>query len=96
MQTTNTPADRDPKLWRIARKRTSFKKDLITYLIMNAFLWALWYFTQGRNYNDGWPWPIWPMLGWGIALLFQYFDAYVYPSENSTEKEYEQLKRNQQ
>jgi hypothetical protein len=96
MQTTNTPADRDPKLWEIARKRASFKKNLITYLIVNAFLWALWYFTQGRKHYDGWPWPIWPMLGWGIGLLFHFFGAYVYPSENSTEKEYDRLKKNQQ
>ncbi|HEX2630473.1 MAG TPA: 2TM domain-containing protein [Chitinophagaceae bacterium] len=96
MQTTNTPPDRDPKLWAIASKRASFKKSLVTYLIINAFLWALWYITHGRNHNDSWPWPIWVSLGWGIGLLFHFFSAYVIPTENSTEKEYDRLKKNQQ
>jgi cytochrome c oxidase assembly factor CtaG len=91
-----TPADKDPKLWEIARKRAAFRKSLGTYFIVNAFLWALWFITYGRNHNDHWPWPIWPMLGWGIGLVFQYFAAYVNPAETSTEEEYEKLKRKQQ
>lgn len=96
MQTTNSPGDRDPNLWKIAKKRASFKKNLITYLIVNAFMWAIWYFTYGRNHNDNWPWPIWASLGWGIGLLFHFFGAYVYPDANSTEREYERLKKKNQ
>ena len=91
-----TSEDKDPKLWEIARKRSSFKTSLITYLIVNAFLWGLWYFTHGHNHNDKWPWPIWPTLGWGVGIVFQYFGAYVYPEANSAEREYEKLKRKQQ
>jgi hypothetical protein len=90
-----TPDDKDPKLWEIARKRASFKSNLITYLIVNAFLWAIWYFTGSRSSAHGWPWPIWPTLGWGVGILFHYFGAYVYSEANSTEKEYEKLKNKQ-
>lgn len=86
----------DPKLWELARKRASFRSNLVTYFIVNAFLWALWYFTYGRNHNDNLPWPIWPMLGWGLGLIMHYFDAFVYPKGNATEREYEKLKRKQQ
>jgi hypothetical protein len=96
MQTNNPPADRDPKLWEIAQKRASFKKNLITYLIVNAFLWGIWYFTNGRHSHDGWPWPIWPTVGWGIGLLFHFFGAYVYPETNSVEREYDRLKKKNQ
>lgn len=91
-----TPGDKDPKLWEIAKKRAGFKSNLITYLIVNAFLWALWYITDGHEHSGKWPWPIWPTLGWGIGIAFHYFGAYVYPEANSAEREYEKLKRKQQ
>lgn len=74
-----TPQDKDPKLWEIAQKRASFKTNLITYLVVNAFLWILWYISDGK----GLPWPIWPTLGWGVGIVFHYFGAYVYPEANS-------------
>jgi hypothetical protein len=94
-----TSPEKDPKLWEIARKRASFKSNLITYCIVNAFLWILWFLTSNdKSYSGGWnfPWPIWPTLGWGIGILFHYFDAYVYPKANSAEKEYEKLKQKEQ
>ena len=85
--------DRDPRLWAIAKKRAGFKSHLATYLIVNAFLWALWFFTSGNDNDPGWPWPLWPTLGWGVAIVFNYFDSYVYPEANSAEREYEKLKK---
>ena len=93
---SHTPEGHDPRLWAIARKRASFKSNLITYLIVNAFLWGLWYFTGGRTYSGGLPWPIWPTFGWGIGLAFHYFGAYVHHESDSVENEYEKLKRKQQ
>lgn len=90
-----TPQDKDPKLWEIAQKRAGFKTNLITYLVVNAFLWILWYISVGREYNKGLPWPIWPTLGWGVGIVFHYFGAYVYPEANSAEREYEKLKNKQ-
>ena len=95
------PEGKDPVLWEIAQKRANFKKHLITYVIMNSFFWAIWFVSSGRHQMDfnvnifSWshfPWPIWPMLGWGIGLAFSYADAYVFPKSNSIETEYEKLK----
>jgi hypothetical protein len=62
------PEGRDPRLWQLAQKRASFKRHLVTYIIINVFFWGLWYFTRGRHdysYDYGFlPWPVWPMLGW--------------------------------
>ena len=42
------------------------------------------------------PWPIFPMLGWGIGLAIQYMKAYHIFGESSLEqKEYEKLKAKQ-
>jgi hypothetical protein len=87
------PGDKDPRLWEIAQRRASFKSHLATYLIVNAFLWALWFFTNKEDRGSNWPWPLWPTLGWGIGILFHFFGAYVYPEANSVEKEYEKLKK---
>lgn len=84
---------RDERLWKIAKKRADFQRSLASYFIVNGFLWALWWFTQGRHKDDiGLPWPVWPMLGWGIGLAFQYVNAYGGSKDDLTEKEYEKLK----
>jgi hypothetical protein len=86
-----TPEGKDPQLWDLARRRASFKSHFTTYAIMSLFFWVLWYFTGGPRYNDGLPWPVWPMLGWGIGVAFHYAAAHVTPRSNSVDKEYEKL-----
>jgi 2TM domain len=83
------PSGRDPELWEIAKRRASFKTHLVTYIVINCFLWALWLFTDdGRNFTTNKiPWPAWSTLGWGIGLAFHFLGAYVFPKENSVEKE---------
>jgi hypothetical protein len=86
---------RDERLWRIAKARTAFKSHLITYLVVNAGLWALWLITTGGN-RGGTPWPIWPAFGWGIGLAFHYFGAYHNDPHGNTIREYEKLQNEQQ
>ena len=89
------PEGKDPVLWELAQRRTSFKSHFRTYLIIIGFLWLLWFFTGQRSWNYGnTPWPIWPTLGWGIGLLFHYFNAYHGSKGNGVEREYEKLKSN--
>lgn len=89
---------KDPGLWHIAKRRASFKTHLATYVVVNGFLWAIWFFTgnDGEIGRHNYPWPIWSTLGWGIGLLFHFIGAYISPKENSAEKEYEKLTRNKQ
>ena len=90
-----TPQGKDPQLWHLAQKRASFKKHLVTYLIINAFLWLLWFFGGADTYGSGLPWPVWPTFGWGIGLVFHYMSAYVTTGSDSVEREYQKLKNNQ-
>ena len=88
-----TPAGKDPILWEMAHRRASFKKHLASYLTVNIFLWALWYFTDnsyGVNFQNNIPWPIWTTLGWGIGLAAHFSKAYVIQS-NTIEREYQKL-----
>jgi hypothetical protein len=90
------PEGKDPVFWEVAQKRASFKGHLLAYIIVNVFLWALWYFS-GQRYSGGhynYPWPVWSTLGWGIGLAFHFAGAYVFPKANLVEKEYQKLKNN--
>jgi 2TM domain len=82
---------KDPRLWAIAQQRASFKSNLVAYIIVISFLWILWSFT-GSHHGGGLPWPVWPMLGWGVGLAFHYSAAYINPKKDMAEREYEKLK----
>ena len=85
--------EREKELWKIAKKRVGFKRHLATYIVINTFLWLLWYFTDHKEeYEEAVPWPVFPMLGWGIGLMFSFLGAYVFVKQDSVEKEYEKLK----
>ena len=83
--------EKDRELWKIAKKRVGFRRHLGTYIIINTMFWFLWWFTDTHT-EESFPWPVWPMLGWGIGLAFSYLDAYVYTKGDAIEKEYEKLK----
>lgn len=83
-------AQRDEHLWYLARKRAAFKWGLLSYVVVNLFLVAIWYMTTGPgNYF----WPKWVLLGWGVGLLFHYLEAYQGSRFVSAKREYEKLKK---
>jgi Domain of unknown function (DUF1707)/2TM domain len=43
--------------------RPGLDSPVRTYLAVMALLWLIWLVT-----GMGYPWPIWPMLGWGIGV----------------------------
>ena len=92
MQNDFNLPQRDPQLWALAKKRVSFRNHFTTYLIVNGFLWALWYFTTGTyDTRHLVLWPVFPTLGWGVGLLFHYIGAFVSPRHNAVENQYRKL-----
>jgi hypothetical protein len=52
---------------RPAARRLQLDPAVRTYLAVMALLWLIWLvarLTTGAAY----PWPIWPMLGWGVGV----------------------------
>jgi hypothetical protein len=86
---------RNEGVWRKAKRRAGFKVHLRTYLIVNTGLWLIYFISSVAN--GGWnifPWPVFPMLGWGIGLVSHYFSAYGNADEHTiAQREYEKLMR---
>jgi hypothetical protein len=85
----------DVQLWAIARKRAKFKRSLSAYALVIPFLWAIWFLTSQDKDINRIPWPIWPMLGWGLGLGIQYVNAYVIEVGSLEQREYDKLKSKQ-
>ncbi len=84
---------RDERLWQMAKKRANFQRSLVSYFVIIAFLWFIWWYSQGRHgVGDRMPWPIWVMIGWGVGIIFQYLNAYGGSKKDLVDKEYEKLK----
>jgi hypothetical protein len=102
MENTN-PEQRDEKLWKMARKRAAFKRHLFSYILVNAFLWVIWFFSGHywnefddmgpgmHHYGYHFPWPLIVMFFWGIGLAFDFFHSYYSYKDNMIEKEYQKL-----
>lgn len=90
---------RDPHLWKQAKARVGFRMHLRSYLIINAGLWLIWAFSafagDAQFNNQHVPWPLFPMLGWGIGLAMHYVSVYNFfgNERNMTEQEYQKLLR---
>ncbi len=57
------------------KKRQDFHAHVVVYAVVNGFLWALWLVI---SLTSGWhfPWPVFPLLGWGIGLALNAWDVY--------------------
>ena len=56
-------------------KKREFRTHVLAYVLVNSVLWLIW----GVVYAAGgtWlPWPVFPMAGWGIGLVFHAWDVY--------------------
>ena len=84
----------DQQLWLIAKRRAKFKRSLSAYVLVIPFLWVIWYLTMPElSRYERFPWPLWPMLGWGLGLGIQYMNAYVIEVGSLEQREYDKLKK---
>lgn len=65
----------EEQLRRIAVQRIRAKRELYmhlaSYLVVNAALVAIWALT-----GAGYRWFVWPLLGWGVGLVFHAFAVF--------------------
>lgn len=88
--------NKDPHLWKLAKQRVLFRRHVYLFFAINLFLWIIWIFSyiwQPQPRHWPFPWPLFPTIGWGIAVVFQFWHIYSPSSHNELEEEYEKLKR---
>ena len=64
-----TPRDRAMQQ---LKKRRDFRGHILIYLLVNAFLVAIWAITNPHGFF----WPLFFIGGWGIAVVMNAWDVY--------------------
>jgi 2TM domain len=81
---------REQAIARLKKKR-DFRTHIFIYCLVNAFLVGIWAVTSDA---DGFFWPIFPILGWGIGVGANAWDVYGRKpiSEDEIRREAERLR----
>jgi serine/threonine protein kinase len=64
------------------KKRQEMVINLVSFVLVNTMLWAIYAFSNdipaalaaGTPIDWGFPWPIFPTLGWAIGIVAQYME----------------------
>lgn len=79
----------DERRYLEAKKRVQAKREfyrhLGSYFVMSTFFFLLNAVTSFGNW-----WFYWPMLGWGLAVLFHYVDVFGIPGIDPMSPEWEE------
>lgn len=66
----------------VARKRVqarmSFVVHFAMYAVANVGMFAIW-FLSGRGY----PWFLWPLMGWGIGVVAHFIGIFIGPGSSA-------------
>jgi uncharacterized membrane protein len=92
METFGTPPTDDQlrdQAMRSLKKKQDFRSHVIAYVLVNALLIGIWAVT-----GAGFFWPVFPLLGWGIAVAFNAWDVYGRRpvSEDEVQREMQRLR----
>ena len=74
-----------------AKKKLDFYNHVKVYVVVNAFLFLLNWFTA----PDYW-WAMWPLMGWGIGLVLHAASIYVFNEDEETLEKLTQRELEQQ
>lgn len=72
------------------KKRHDFHAHVLIYLLVNTFLVVIWWMTS----PEGFFWPVFPIIGWGIGVVMNAWDVYV--SEDISEEDIDREIRHMQ
>lgn len=83
--------DRARRARELAQARYGFLWHLPIYIVVNAGLVGIWFFT-GRGFF----WPVFPLAFWGLGLLGHYLGAYRTIGQSWIRRETERILREEE
>ena len=48
----------------------------MSFVVINAVLWAIWAITSGESHAGGVPWPLWVTGFWGVGVVLHAWNVY--------------------
>ena len=88
----------EEQIYEEAKLRVKKKKDfyghLTAWAIVNVLLIIIWALTN----LGGYPWFLWPLCFWGVWVLVQYLQVFVFKQKSdkrALEKEAEKIRKEQ-
>jgi hypothetical protein len=81
---TREQAARDRAITHL-KKRRDFLGHLLVYVLVNAFIVVIWAVTG----DNGFFWPVFPIVGWGIGVVMNAWDVYWRPGITEEEIQHE-------
>ena len=92
----NTPEitpEEEAKLARMASRRTGFKKHFAIFILLNAFLWVVWYFLFRDSAENTFLMAIlFVLIVWLLAIILHYMIVYKW-TKSYKDKELNSLKK---
>lgn len=77
---------------RSLKAKQDFKGHLVAYLSVNAMFVLIWLVVGVRS-GAWFPWPLFPIAGWGIGIAMNAWTAYGSPSRPFSEDQIQQEMR---
>jgi uncharacterized membrane protein YccC len=77
---------------RSLRRKHDFLQHLFSYLVVNGLFVTIWLIV-GLTGGSWFPWPLFPMIGWGIGLAFHAWAAFGPPSRPITDEDIDRKMR---
>jgi len=68
------------------RQRLGFYWHAASYVIVNGFLITIYLLTSLAADGLYYPWFIWPMMAWGVGLVFHFLSAFVFTGTYDQQK----------
>jgi cytochrome b561 len=70
-ETTQEEVLRERAIKRL-KKRRDLAGHLLVYVLVNTFIVLIWLMSD----SDGFFWPVFPIVGWGIGVVMNAWDVY--------------------
>jgi cation transport ATPase len=71
-----SPEQREKATRRKRKRERELRGHLVTFVLVNMFLVAIWLATSVAAGEPIFFWPIFPILGWGLGLAVQTWQVY--------------------